>query len=87
MTARARIYNIGGDIVPTNTKADDIDREITGPSEHWVEVLTHLAVDIGFSTFILWGEPKEDRLRIFIDVIAPAVRERVAEQRAARSGT
>ena len=79
-----RIYNVGGDIVPTNTKADEIDREVTGPPEHWVEVLTHFAVDLGFGTFVLWGEPEERRLRTFIEEIAPAVRERVAGHRSGR---
>jgi hypothetical protein len=77
-----RIYNVGGDIVPTNTKADEIDHEVTGPPAHWVEVLTHFAVDLGFGSFILWGEPEERRLRTFIKEIAPAVRERVAAHRA-----
>ena len=38
--------------------------------------------DVGFSTFILWGVPTAPRLRMFIEEIAPAVRERVAEVRA-----
>jgi len=76
-----RIYNVGGEIVPGNTKPDDIDREITGPPEHWIEVLTHLAVDLGFSTFILSGAPKEDRLRAFIEEVAPGVRAQVAAHR------
>jgi hypothetical protein len=47
-----------------------------------VTVLTHLAVDHGFSTFVLWGVPTAPRLRMFIEEIAPAVKERVAEVRA-----
>jgi alkanesulfonate monooxygenase SsuD/methylene tetrahydromethanopterin reductase-like flavin-dependent oxidoreductase (luciferase family) len=84
-SAIRRVYNIGGSVVPTNTKADEIDREVTGPPGHWVEVLTHFAVDLGFGTFILWGGPEESRLRIFIEEIAPAVRERVAVHRAGGS--
>ncbi len=49
-----------------------------------MNVLTHLAVDHGFSTFVLWGVPTAPRLRMFIDEIAPAVKERVAEVRAGR---
>ena len=45
-------------------------------------VLTHLAVDHGFSTFVLWGVPTAPRLRMFIDEIVPAVKERVADARA-----
>ncbi len=81
-----RIYNIGGDVAPTIEEGgSDDDRQIVGPRDHWVNVLTHLAVDHGFSTFVLWGVPTAPRLRMFIDEIAPAVRERVAEVRASRS--
>ena len=59
----------------------DIDREIVGPPEHWVEVLTHLALDVGFSTFVLGSEPDGETLRAFIEEVAPAVRERVAARR------
>jgi hypothetical protein len=62
----------------------DQDPQIIGPITHWVDVLTHLATDVGFSTFILWGVPTAPRLRMFIEEIAPAVRERVAEVRASR---
>jgi alkanesulfonate monooxygenase SsuD/methylene tetrahydromethanopterin reductase-like flavin-dependent oxidoreductase (luciferase family) len=82
-SAIRRIYNITGTLAPTNTKADDIDREIVGPPGHWVEVLTHLAVDIGFGTFVLSSSPDQDTLRTFIEEVAPAVRERVAERRRA----
>jgi alkanesulfonate monooxygenase SsuD/methylene tetrahydromethanopterin reductase-like flavin-dependent oxidoreductase (luciferase family) len=78
-----RIYNVGGTFAPTNTKADDIDHEIVGPPEHWVEVLTHFAVDIGFATFVLAMPPDEPTLRTFIEEVVPAVRERVAAARRA----
>ena len=81
-----RLYNIGGDVAPViEAGLSDDDREIVGPRAHWVDVLTHLAVDLGFSTFILWGVPTAPRLRMFIEEIAPAVRERVAEVRARRA--
>ncbi|MDQ3657031.1 MAG: LLM class flavin-dependent oxidoreductase, partial [Chloroflexota bacterium] len=80
-SAIRRIYNINGSFAPTNTKADDIDREIVGPPEHWVEVLTHLALDLGFSTFVLGSEPDQETLRTFIEDVAPAVKERVAARR------
>jgi alkanesulfonate monooxygenase SsuD/methylene tetrahydromethanopterin reductase-like flavin-dependent oxidoreductase (luciferase family) len=76
-----RVYNISGTFAPTNTKADDIDHEIVGPPEHWVEVLTHYVLDIGFSTFVLWGRPDEATLRTYIEEVTPAVRERVAAAR------
>jgi alkanesulfonate monooxygenase SsuD/methylene tetrahydromethanopterin reductase-like flavin-dependent oxidoreductase (luciferase family) len=82
-SAVRRIYNIGGDVAPvTESGTSDGDQQIVGPVSHWIDVLTHLAVDIGFSTFVLWGVPTAPRLRMFIEEIAPAVRERVAARRA-----
>ncbi len=85
-SAIRRIYNIGGDVAPIiEAGSSDNDQQIVGPRDHWVNVLTHLAVDHGFSTFVLWGVPTAPRLRMFIDEIAPAVKEQVAEVRASRS--
>ena len=82
-----RIYNIGGDVAPVEESGgSDDDQQIVGPREHWVKVLTHLAVDLGFSAFVLWGVPTAPRLRMFIEEIAPAVRERVAAARARANG-
>lgn len=33
--------------------AREMDRSILGPPEHWAEVLTRLALDLGFGTFVL----------------------------------
>jgi hypothetical protein len=63
----------------------DDDQQIVGPRDHWIDVLTHLAVDHGFSTFVLWGVPTAPRLRMFIEDIAPAVKDRVTEVRAETS--
>lgn len=80
-----RIYNVGGDVGPVvESGGDDEDKQIVGPRDHWVEVLTRLAVEQGFSTFILWSVPTAPRLRMFIEEIAPTVRERVAEIRSTR---
>jgi alkanesulfonate monooxygenase SsuD/methylene tetrahydromethanopterin reductase-like flavin-dependent oxidoreductase (luciferase family) len=80
-----RIYNVGGDVSPVvEAGGSDTDTKIVGPRDHWIEVLTHLAVDHGFSTFVLWEVPTAPRLRMFIEEIAPAVKERVAHSRAAR---
>ena len=85
-SAIRRIYNIGGDVAPVvEAGASDDDQQIVGPRDHWVNVLTHLAVDHGFSTFVLWGVPTAPRLRMFIEEIAPAVKERVAEVRSHRA--
>jgi alkanesulfonate monooxygenase SsuD/methylene tetrahydromethanopterin reductase-like flavin-dependent oxidoreductase (luciferase family) len=77
-----RIYNIGGQFTTTAPRPfADTDREITGPPDHWVEVLTELALDPGFSTFVLWSAPDPDTLRRFTSEVVPAVRERVATAR------
>lgn len=85
-SAIRRIYNIGGDVAPViEAGSSEHDQQIVGPRDHWVDVLTHLAVDHGFSTFVLWGAPVPPRLRMFIDEIAPAVKARVAAARARRA--
>jgi alkanesulfonate monooxygenase SsuD/methylene tetrahydromethanopterin reductase-like flavin-dependent oxidoreductase (luciferase family) len=63
--------------------ASDTDEAIVGPPEHRAEVLTHLAPDLGFGTFVLMGRPDPQMLRTFIEDVAPRVRERVATARAA----
>ena len=78
-----RIYNIPGAISGTaQAPATDGDQAIVGPPEHWAEVLTHFATDLGFSTFMLAAPPDPDTLKAFIRDVAPMVRDRVAEQRA-----
>jgi alkanesulfonate monooxygenase SsuD/methylene tetrahydromethanopterin reductase-like flavin-dependent oxidoreductase (luciferase family) len=79
-----RIYNVGGDVAPViEAGLSDDDPQIVGPRDHWVNVLSHLALDHGFSTFVFWSVPTAPRLRMFIEEIAPAVKARVAESRAA----
>jgi alkanesulfonate monooxygenase SsuD/methylene tetrahydromethanopterin reductase-like flavin-dependent oxidoreductase (luciferase family) len=65
--------------------ARDADQAIVGPPEHWATVLTHLALDHGFGTFILLMPPEPEALRTFIEDVAPEVRERVAAARAQAS--
>ncbi len=78
-----RIYNVQGAFTSISQgPAADSDEGIVGPAEHWVEVLTHLALDLGFGTFVLATPPDRDTLTTFIEDVAPNVRERVAEQRA-----
>ncbi len=62
--------------------ATDSDQAIVGPPEHWADVLTHLALDLGFASFNLVGPPDPAALRTFIEDVAPDVRERVAAARA-----
>jgi alkanesulfonate monooxygenase SsuD/methylene tetrahydromethanopterin reductase-like flavin-dependent oxidoreductase (luciferase family) len=80
-----RIANVQGAFTSTTEgPAADTDQGIVGPAERWVEVLTHLALDLGYGTFVLAGPPDPEALRIFIEDVAPNVRERVAQQRAER---
>lgn len=81
-----RVYNVSGAFTPSPAApATDEDKQISGPVEQWVAVLTHLAIDHGFGSFVLWTEPEPEALRLFIEEVAPAVRERVALHRAGTS--
>ena len=78
-----RIYNMPGAFTAAApAPARDTDEAIVGPPDHWTEVLTHLALDHGFGTFVLIGDPDPATLRTFIEDVAPRVRERVATARA-----
>jgi alkanesulfonate monooxygenase SsuD/methylene tetrahydromethanopterin reductase-like flavin-dependent oxidoreductase (luciferase family) len=79
-----RIYNIPGAFARTaESGASDADQSIVGPPEHWVDVLTRFALDLGFSTFVLAAPPDPQALTTFIEDVAPRVRDRVAEGRGA----
>lgn len=54
---------------------------LRGPAERWVEVLVRLALEHGFSGFLLAGDDVAAYPRIAAEVI-PAVREAVAAERA-----
>lgn len=54
---------------------------LRGPAERWVEVLVRLALEHGFSGFLLAGDDVASYPRIAAEVI-PAVREAVAAERA-----
>ncbi len=78
-----RIYNMSGAFTaPAPAPAGDSDEAIVGPPDHWAEVLTHFALDLGFGTFLLIAPPDPETLRTFIEDVAPQVRERVAAARA-----
>jgi hypothetical protein len=57
-------------------RASDTNQAVVGPPEHWVEVLTRFATDLGFGTFVLVAEPDGATLTSFIEDVAPQVRER-----------
>jgi alkanesulfonate monooxygenase SsuD/methylene tetrahydromethanopterin reductase-like flavin-dependent oxidoreductase (luciferase family) len=78
-----RIYIVSGEFTASApAPARDTDQAIVGPPEHWVEVLTHLSLDLGFSVFGLATPRDPDTLRTFIEDVAPEVRERVDAARA-----
>ena len=77
-----RLYNIPGEFAASApAPATDADESIVGPPDHWAAVLTHLALDHGFSTFALIAPPDARILRTYIEEVAPQVRERVAAAR------
>lgn len=83
-SAIRRIYPVPGRFSASAPRlASDNDRAIVGPIDHWIQVLEHLAVDLGFGTFVLAGPSDPQTLRTFINEVAPRVRERVAARRAA----
>src|SRR4029453_6897541 len=78
-----RIFLIPGAFTSTpGAPATDGDQAVVGPPEQWAEVLTHFATDLGFSTFVLVAPPDPETLTTYIELVAPRVRERVAERRA-----
>jgi alkanesulfonate monooxygenase SsuD/methylene tetrahydromethanopterin reductase-like flavin-dependent oxidoreductase (luciferase family) len=80
-----RIYNMSGAFTTAApAPARETDEAIVGSPEHWGEVLTHFALDLGFGTLILIAEPDPDTLLTFIEDVAPQVRERVATARRRR---
>jgi alkanesulfonate monooxygenase SsuD/methylene tetrahydromethanopterin reductase-like flavin-dependent oxidoreductase (luciferase family) len=82
-----RIYNISGEISPVlEAGTDPADQQIVGPIAHWIETLARLATDYGFDSFV-WGTvPTGAVLDMFMQEIAPAMRERVEEIRKSRVG-
>jgi alkanesulfonate monooxygenase SsuD/methylene tetrahydromethanopterin reductase-like flavin-dependent oxidoreductase (luciferase family) len=77
-----RIYNVPGALTSKAPgPARDTDKAIVGPPEHWAAVLTHLALELGFSTFVLMMPPDPAALLTFIEDVAPEVRARVTAAR------
>lgn len=74
-----RLANVPGRFAASN------EGLLQGPAEQWVDQLTSLAIQHGFSTFILAGDNVGDYERIAQEVI-PRVRENVAAERNSRQG-
>jgi alkanesulfonate monooxygenase SsuD/methylene tetrahydromethanopterin reductase-like flavin-dependent oxidoreductase (luciferase family) len=77
-----RIYIMSGEFTAeAPAPAQETDQTIVGPPAHWVDVLTHFALDLGFGTLVLATPPDPGTLRTFIEEVAPRVRERVEATR------
>lgn len=77
-SAVRRLLNVGGRLAPR--RSPDL---LAGPPEQWVEQLALLALDHGTSAFVVSGDDPT-LLATVGQEIAPAVRELVAAERAAR---
>ena len=78
-----RIYNVPGSFTRTRqAAATDTDQAIVGPPEHWAETLTHFALDLGLSSFLLIAPADRATLTTFIEDVAPTVRDEVDKRRA-----
>jgi alkanesulfonate monooxygenase SsuD/methylene tetrahydromethanopterin reductase-like flavin-dependent oxidoreductase (luciferase family) len=73
-----RLLNVDGRLT-----ADRTDRLLVGPPEQWAEQLAALALELGFSAFVLAGDD-ERAIEVYGAEVAPAVREIVAAERARR---
>ena len=57
--------------------ADPVRADVAG----WVELLTRLATEQPFTTFVLWPEQvDEEQIRLFAEEVAPGVRERFGQR-------
>jgi alkanesulfonate monooxygenase SsuD/methylene tetrahydromethanopterin reductase-like flavin-dependent oxidoreductase (luciferase family) len=75
-----RIYNVIGAI-----GASGGGTGLVGGAQLWIDTLTRWAVDLGFDTFIFWPTTSpRSQLRAFTELIVPAVRAQVSEQRGQR---
>jgi hypothetical protein len=57
---------------------------LVGPAQQWIEELTHLAVELGFDTFVIGDrDTSVEHLHRFAEDVIPAVRANVAAARQA----
>src|SRR4029450_7674930 len=71
-----RILNVGGVITDGASEG-----ALRGPVGQWAEELTGLVIELGFDTFVL-GTEEPGQLARFVEEVVPAVRPRVAQERA-----
>jgi hypothetical protein len=67
LSAIRRIYLVPGRVSSSAPHPpSDSDRAIVGPVDHWVQVLSHLAADLGFGTFVFAAPTDPHSLRTLI---------------------
>ncbi len=66
-----RILNINGTVTTGSSNGP-----FAGPVDQWADQIVGLVDDLGFDTFVFWGEG-EDQLDRFATGVVPAVRERL----------
>jgi alkanesulfonate monooxygenase SsuD/methylene tetrahydromethanopterin reductase-like flavin-dependent oxidoreductase (luciferase family) len=74
-----RVYTVGGVITPGPSRGF-----LDGPTAHWADELTTLALEDGIDTFLLAGDAAtldETMIHRFAEQVIPAVRDRVARAR------
>ena len=75
-----RVLNVAGELTTDRT-----DRLLVGPPEQWSEQLAALALEHGFSVFVLQGDDPR-AIEVFGREVAPAVRATVAAGRGRPAG-
>ena len=70
-----RVVNVNGAV--TDGESAGLLR---GPVTQWVDELAPLALDLGFDTFVFWGDGPGQLAR-FAEEVVPAVRETIADAR------
>lgn len=75
-----RLVNINGRLA-----AERSNQLLVGPPEQWAEQLAVLTLEYGMSAFILAGDDP-DAIAVYGQEVAPATRELVERERAARAG-
>jgi hypothetical protein len=81
-SAVRRVYNVIGEIATGERGAGRAGTGLVGTVDHWIQMLSEWAVELGFDTFIFWAVTDPDeQLRVFASEVVPGVRAKVEELR------
>jgi len=84
-----RVANVPGTIFEGEGRRGGFPRgsdPLLGSSEHWAEVLAGWALERRFDAFVFWPDPlSAEQIERFAHEVAPAVRERVADERSSKA--